>query len=252
MGSAALAAPTFGSNIAAVEGQASGTAATLGSSPIVTAVLSYPGTVNGKTYTSWSFLANDGTGSLDIFGTLSGLGYTPTVGDAIGVTGTYSPYHQIPEIGTVTAIGATSSGNPLPAMPTLTIPQLNQTTLPFTAAGYLINLDNVTISSGTSIITPGVSTWGTSNLTLTVTDSSNNKMTLYYWPTSYAMANFNLDGITIPSGPVNITGFDSVYPSTPGSPEFTPISIVSVPEPVSTGLLAVGAAAMLMRRRRTA
>ena len=85
-----------------------------GTAPVVTNILSQPGTVNGKTYTSWSFLVQDQSGSSDIYGTLAGLGYTPTVGDAINATGTYSPYHQIPELGTLTAISCVSSGNSVP------------------------------------------------------------------------------------------------------------------------------------------
>ncbi len=56
-------------------------------------------------------------------------------------------------------------------------------------------------------------------------------MTLYYWPTSY---NTSLYGQTIPTGPVNITGFLSVYPGSPNSPEFIPISYSSATTPTTT------------------
>src|SRR5262249_26389014 len=113
----AFAVPMAGADtIGHVETFASGTLATLDQNPVVTAVLSQPGTVNGVTYTNWSFWLNDGTGSLAGFGHMpAGSAYTPTLGDAISVSGTYSPFHQIPELGTLTAIGLVSSGNSVPA-----------------------------------------------------------------------------------------------------------------------------------------
>lgn len=220
-----------------------------GNYPVITAILSQPGTVNGKSYSTWSFLAQDSTGSLDIFSSLSGANYTPTVGDAISVMGTHAPYHQIPEItnvigGNIT-ISLESSGNTVSAPGISTIPTLNQTTLPENVAGYLWTLDNVTIS--------GISgTFGTGNLTGTITDGSGNSMTLYYWPTSYSVANANLDGTPIPTGPVDITGFVSVYTSGSTSmAEFSPISIVSVPEPVSLALFGVsGLLSLILALRR--
>ena len=75
----ALAEPTSrAGTIAQAESQASGTAATLDNNPVITAILSQPGTVNGRTYTSWAVLANDGTGSLELFGAMPG-GYLPTL-----------------------------------------------------------------------------------------------------------------------------------------------------------------------------
>ncbi len=58
--------------VAQVEAQPSGaTGLTIdnasGQYPVVSGILSQPGTVNGFTYSSWAFLANDGTGSMDIF-----------------------------------------------------------------------------------------------------------------------------------------------------------------------------------------
>jgi hypothetical protein len=250
------AAPVMAANVSSIEGLASGTTATLDSNPVITAILSQPGTFNGRTYTNWSFLANDGTGSIDLFGAMpSGSTYTPTVGDAITASGTFSPFHQIPEFATLTAISPVSSGNTVPSPLSATIPQLNQATLPNTLAGYLVTLNNVTISSGTgsgaSTLTPG-ETWATANLTLTVTDSSNNSMTLFYWPTSWSTTNVNLFGQTIPTGPVNMVGFASVFTSgTTSTPEFTPISITpsATPEPASLALFAIGAATLLPRRR---
>ena len=117
-----------------------------GSYPVVSAILSQPGTVDGYTYTTYSFLAQDSTGSLDIFSTLSGLGYTPTVGDAISVSGTYSPYHQIPEIATITSISLHSAGNAFSPPGVYTIPTLTASgtgPIPQSLAGQLVTLDNV-------------------------------------------------------------------------------------------------------------
>ncbi|MGA2498621.1 MAG: IPT/TIG domain-containing protein, partial [Tepidisphaeraceae bacterium] len=216
-------------SIATAEGKPSGSLVTLDQNPVITAILSQPATVNGLTTNSWAFLVNDGTGSIDVYGTMpSGSTYTPTVGDAIVVSGTYSPYNQIPELGTLTAISKVSSGNPVPASSVETIPDVKVTTLPPNIAGYLITLKGVTIS--------GISgAFGITTLTGAITDNATpgNSMTLYYWPTSYSAANTNLFGQAIPTGPVNITGIVDVYNST--TPEFIPITIAAAPAVTGLG-----------------
>ena len=109
--------------IANVEAQAPGTAGlTIDQNPTVSAILSAPGSVNGLNYTNWSVLANDGTGSLSIFGHMpTGNPYTPAVGDIVNATGTYSPFHQIPELASLSSISLVSSGNPVPAVQASTI-----------------------------------------------------------------------------------------------------------------------------------
>jgi hypothetical protein len=243
-----LVAQATASTIAQVEAQASGTPATLDQNPVVTAVVTIQGTFNGKSYPSNSFLVNDGTGSMEIFGVPNppaSPSYTPTVGDAITVSGTYSPFHQIPEIGTVTAISKVSGGNPVPAPITATIPQMNVPTLPFTLATYLINLNDVTITGAPA-------TFGITNFSATITDSSSNSMALFYWPTSLGVSNINLFGMSVPSGPVNMTGIVSVFTpaSGPAVPEFSPLTITPVPEPATGALAVIGAAAMFFAVRR--
>lgn len=217
-----------------------------GSYPVITSILSEPGTVNGLNYSSWAFLAQDSIGSLDMYGALpGGSSYVPTAGDAISVSGTFSPYHQIPEIGTMTAINLQSSLNPVPSPLTETVSSLNVTTLPQSIAGFPIEIKNATISGQSA-----GDTFGTTSLSLTVTDGTGS-MTLYYWPTSYSKANANLYGQTIPTGPVNIIGINSVYNNT--TPEFIPIQITTVPEPASVAVFAVGGLLLLAlgwRRRR--
>ena len=233
------------STVAQIEAMTSGmTGIALDTSPVVTAILSQPGTWNGKTYTGWSFLVQDSSGSIDVFGSstvLSGLGYTPSVGNIItSITGTYSPFHQIPEIATPTALISDGIAGTVPAPILTTIPTINVATEPFSTAGYMLELDNVTIG--------GLSgAFGIANLTGTISDGSNS-MTFYYWPTSYSASNANLFGQSIPTGPVNMTGFVSVYNSVA---EFTPITITSVPEPGTLVLLGAGfiAAAAMYRRR---
>ena len=225
-----------------------------GQYPVIDAVLSQAGATSGThTYTSWSFLAQDGDGSLDVFGSLSGLGYTPTVGDAISVSGTYSPFHQIPEIETVTAITLQSSGNTPAAPKVLTIPSLNVGSLPEGIAGHLIEVDNVTITgTGVGGYFPTYAQATTATETFTMTDGSGNSMTLFDWVTSYSTC-AAFGGSPIPTGPVDLIGFDSVFTSgSTSTAEFTPIAGIPivVPEPMTMGLCGAGGLLALMFRLR--
>jgi len=248
---AICASSAMADTAATIFGYASGTAVQYdnasGAFPVVTTILSVPGaTVNGKTYsaTSGSFLVADATGSLQIFGTPAAT-YTPYVGDNIIVNGTYSPYHQLPEIGSVTSVVLAGSGSPSPIVQpqVVTVSQTDVPTLPQSIAGQLLQIDNATITGQTT-----GQTFGIANLTLTVTDSTGSQ-TLYYWPTSYSSANANLYGQTIPTGPVDIIGIASVFP-TGSVDEFLPINIVPAPEPSSIALAAIGGVAVLMGLRR--
>jgi hypothetical protein len=217
-----------------------------GAYPVVTAILSRQGAVSGThTFATTTLLAQDSTGSLDIFGiNETTWGYSPQVGDGIYVQGTYSPYHQIPEVGTLQNFFQTSAGNPVSAT-LATISQLNVDTLPQSIAGYLIEVNNVTISGGGaySSIFP---TYAGGNVSYTITDGSGN-MTLYDWVTSYSTC-AAFGGTAVPTGPVDILGFDSVYNN--AAPEFTPIEIISVPEPTALSLCALGGLALLLKFRR--
>jgi len=244
--------------------------------PVISDILSQPGTVNSlyygsKTYSSWAFLANDTTGSVEVYGKMpTGSTYTPTVGDAITATGTWSPYNQIPELETLTAITQSSPGNtvPPPNPMVTTVSAVNVSPMPFSLAGHYLELQDVTISGFTD--RDPVKGFGSNNSPsggTTITDSSNNSMVLYYWPSSYSAAFSNLGSVQIPSAttPVNVYGIADVY-SGGASPlaEFIPMNITNVdgsplatavPEPGTLALLGAGlamAAAAFIRRRKPA
>ena len=197
----------------------------------------------------------------------------PTVGDAIEASGKYSPYHQMPELATLTALGkygtADGLGDTIPTPQVTTIPSITTLnpgtpeTLPLSVVGYLWELDGVTIENGPSggnTLTPGEA-FSNANLEFNITDGTNT-VELYYWPTLYSMANVNMYGNYIPTGPVNMIGFMQVYTSGTGAsatytPEFIPISMTGLvpapsPEPGTFVLLGAGlaASAVLYLRRK--
>jgi hypothetical protein len=257
-----FAAPAFGSTIAAIEGQAGGTSASLGDTPTATppgtdptAVLTYicsaPNStpVDGYTYTNWAILANDGTGSLDLFGKIpaGATETTPTVGDGVYAVGTYSPFDDIPEVDALTTFNQTSTGNAVPAPTVVTIPQLTalESSANYGISEYLLALNNVTLSGAASFAVHA-------NTTLTGTDSSGNTITVYQWASSYSDAAV-FGGQPVPTGPVDMLGICDVFGSgATASTEFVPFSITPVPEPTSLGLLAVGGLMLLKRRGRNA
>ena len=221
-----------------------------GSYPVVSAVLSQPGSGDGYTYTTYSFLAQDSTGSLDIFSPLTGLGYTPTAGDAINVSGTYSPYHQIPEIATVTSISLHSAGNAVSSPGVYTVAQLIASgtgAIPQSLSGQLVTLDNVSLYTDAAATIPVSGNFAThANVGLYAKDGTG-IIEVYVWASSYSTCGA-LGGTPEPTGLVDITGF--VSQSGTFSPEITPFSIISVPEPSILALSALGGLALLLKFRR--
>lgn len=232
------------STIAQAELSASAAALTLDAGPVVSAVLSTPGTNNGVTTTRYIFLVDDGTGSMDVFGPASvplAGGYVPAAGDDLTISGPFSPFSGIPEMGTPTAIAKNSSGNPVPAPLIETIPTLaTYTTAPPAAggtaypsfAGHLVTLQNVSISSAIS------GSYGTASVTSTITDSASHTLAGFYQPGTYALANQNLFGTSIARSGVDVTGIIQIFG---GAPEMLIMSVTQVPEPATCALLGLGA-----------
>jgi hypothetical protein len=194
--------------------------------------------------------AADSTGSLDLYGALpSGTTFTPAVGDAISASGTYSPYDQIPEVESLTALNLFSTGNSVATPSVYAIPTLTaSTTIPLTMAGYLVTLDNVSLYTDSAATIPVSGNFAThANTTLYAKDASGNIMEVYVWASSYS-TDGAMGGTPIPTGTVDMTGFvdeSSGYPV-----EFVPMSITSVPEPATLSLCGAGGLLMLVFRLR--
>ena len=239
----------FADSAAAIEGDASGTLVTYdnasGAYPIVTAILSVGGqTLNGFTYSAskYAFLAQDSTGSLDVFGALPAGSFTPTVGDGVSIAGTYSPFDGLAEIETITSATLESSGNTAPSAKLETIAGIGTgATLPEDLNGFLIQIDNITISGQTA-----GETFGIGDVAFTMNDGTGS-MSLFYDPTSYSVSNQNLFGETIPTGLSDVTGVLEIFDN---APEFVPLDITPVPEPTTLSLCAVGGLLTLALRRR--
>jgi hypothetical protein len=148
---------------------------TSGAYPIITSLASQPGVFGGHTYTGWAILAQDSTGSLELFSSAStltnlpagpGTPYTassaPAVGDMLNAAGQYGPFDGIPELAFSTVVSSNnyinkiSSGNAVPTAPIFTIPQLQAGTANGTGiltnsaiAGMYLEIQGVTFSGST-------------------------------------------------------------------------------------------------------
>jgi hypothetical protein len=224
-----------------------------GAYPVVSAIVSVGAgeTIDGYTYTTYAYFAADSTGSLDIFQKAAASPYTPTLGDGISVSGTYSPFDGIPEVGTITSVTKESTGNAFSGPITATIPSIESAlpNLPANAAATLVTIDNLTISNtGGVALTAGQDFLTHANTTLQINDGGGNSMVLFQYASSYSTA-AAFGGTAIPTGTVNITGFLDVFD---GANEFIPVAISSVPEPATLALAGLGGLSMLFLRRRSA
>lgn len=176
---------TFASTVAQIEAQASGTLVTLDSNPVITAIGSAPGSLDGYTYTNYAILAADLTGSVDLFGHLpAGTTYVPSIGDALGAAGTYGPFDAIPEISSLTSLTKISSGNAVAAAIPVAIAQMTSiTSTSYNYLGYYLELQNVEFSNASGDFPVHA------NGTYTVTSlSGQNPLILYQWASSYSVA----------------------------------------------------------------
>jgi PEP-CTERM motif len=245
-----LTGSAWASDIATIQSQPGGTTGlTVDSGPVVTAIMSQPGTFNGHVYGSWAVLAQDTTGSLDVYSSAASFGsYLPNVGDVITASGTYSPYHQIPELASLTSISATSTGHPVPASPIATVAGLNSSlTIPQNLAGYPVEIDNVTMYTDSAATIPATGSFPNANTGFYLKDSAGNIMELYFWVTSYS-CDGQMVGGAIPSGPFNVVGLLSQSGSF--GVEITPYSFTAVPEPSALALLGFGLLTCTVLRRR--
>lgn len=257
----ASAASAWATPIGIVELFPSGTAVTVGDvgsgdpPAVVSAIATLAGqTGDGYTYTNNVFLVNDGTASADIFGkSPTGDTYVPSLGDSVLVGGTWSPFDAIPEIsiGTLATLSQTGSGFPVPAPMVQTIPTMTAeataasgATPVYAPMGFLVELQNVTMT--------GVGSWSTLATVPThengafLASDGVNTLTVFDNPSTYAVGDA-FAGMPMPTGGAyNVVGLLDFF--SPNA-ELIPFSITPVPEPATFGLIAIGSAALLRRRR---
>jgi PEP-CTERM motif len=238
-----------------IEGDSSGASVTYdnasGAYPVVTAILSTPQTLDGYTYTRYVFLAQDSTGSLDIFGAANDSSYIPTVGDVVSITGTYSPFDGIPEVASPSTT-VISQGSGIGSPSVYTVNQIvtdvgASTSLPNNLGEYLVTLDNVTLYTSSALTTVASGSFPThANMDLWADDGTGGSIDVFVWASSYSVDGA-LGGTAIPTSPVDITGFLSI---SSGTLQITPTSIAAVPEPATLSLCGAGALLALAFRRR--
>ena len=196
---------------------------TSGDYPVITALASQPGVIGGHTYTGWSLLAQDATGSLDLFVTAAtltnlqsadgaGTAYTrtmtPAVGDAINAAGAWSPFDQIPELAFSTVVSSNnyinkiSGGNTVPTAPVFSVSNVNIPDISnhVEFAGTLIEIQGATLSGSTGSFMSTFPTYAQANTvseTYTLTDNTGS-MTMFDWVTSYSACGA-LGGSAVPT-----------------------------------------------------
>lgn len=234
--SAVSAAPALAQiTIAQAEQEANNTSNTTIDTSTITDVISQGGgfVSDGYTYTNWSFLANDGTGSLDVFGKMpTGSTYTPTVGDTIQATGTYYPFRNTPELETLTSITKEGTASSIASPTVVTIPQLLQLANTATSSnsnaiqGYLLQLNDVTftgLENSSAGNVPESTMTQHANNEWTATDSEGNAVLMYQYASSYSVsAGLALEnGGAIPTTAQDVIGLAQIYN---GTAEFIPLS----------------------------
>jgi len=249
---------------------------------IVDTIMSQPGTFGTHSYTYWEVLVADASGSLETdfsSASLASLGWTPTIGQQVSFSATYNPYHAVPEVVSATAATVGTTGNPqwnggsqIATLPSILANPHNTggssgQYLPLAQSmeGYLVEVQNVTISSSGGLANWPATNSGTAILpNLYLTDSANNKLTLYFWWSSYSSCGMAV-GAPIPdnstltyNGLFDVYGMLTAYPSVSGGittwqDELVPTAFVGIPEPSSLMLAGIGLLSLLavIRRRHS-
>ena len=232
-----------------------------GNYPIITTVLTQPGSLDGYTYGNYAYLAADSFGSIDTFYSSTAAGPAanyphPTVGDTILVQGTYTRFDGIPEIENnavqaINVFGPGSQGNaPYYSSPVVT-------TISTINVGVNGNGLNAAVQGGRSLagdylqlhgvtISGAGANWAVhANTTATITDGSGS-MTMFLWASSYMSCGaIAAAGGPVPTGQVDMTGFVDDFTNTStgiSTAEFVPTSITIVPEPSAMNLCGLGSA----------
>jgi len=231
--------------------------------------MSWPGTVGGETYSSWSMLVADASGSMVVdasAASLAGLHYTPAVGDIVSVTGTFSPNLALPVL-TPTGVTVASRGNPqMVGSEKTTIGNVLSGTGPGYGGlfnlpiredleGYLVEIDDVTISGQGSLTVFPATNSGTGGLNnLYLNDTAGHKLTMYFSYTSYA-CDGAMVGAPIPTSPVDVWGLLTSDPSVTGTTtnwqdQLIPTAFEGIPEPSSFMLAGIGLLSLIAALRR--
>lgn len=194
-----------------------------------------------------SLQLQDATGGITVFGANADIdailaGFS--AGDTIDLSGTTGTFNGLFQLQAAFTLGNVTSGPGIP-MPT-TVGVADFQDMSATAEGFestLVKLTNVTfVDAGTP--------FGNGTGNYVVTDGVNNATV------RVSTADLGFAGVTIPSGPVNITGifsqFDSSDPRDGGYQlQVRGVSdIEAVPEPATMAILGLGVAALARRKRK--
>jgi hypothetical protein len=231
-------ATTF-ADLALANASASGTAVTVDNVTI-------SDLLNLSTTNGYNIDVQDTSGGTQLFRfpTTAFTSFTPAIGQVVDVTATNSPFggnNEFSNVGaSVSLVNATSTFVPT----TVTTAQLNDAFTGTVPADKLfldetVTLANVTISSTNT--TFAVST------TYNASDALGTSVLFIPAATSYSFV-AALAGQSIPTGPVNITGFVDYF-STGSEVELYPTAITPVPEPAALGLIAAAGTLMAVKRR---
>ena len=241
----------------------------------VSAILDISPGFNNETYA----LQDSTGGTLAFRFALSGArdpGYHPNAGDLVNVTATNSPFGGNNELsgtaGPAPIVTFVSSGTATPdAISVLNMNNPDGIDSGFDGSGMpldgvLVMLHNVKFDASGTIDGHETTSLGAYTvydpslvyvdpITGIPADPASIKTTIFFYK-SYDYVGPAFDGQTLPTGLVDIVGVVTKFAAAPGGYEIYPLSISGltavpppVPEPASLSLIALGAAALLRRRR---